>query len=260
MASAAITGGCVADGRLNARGADGTRGPWTALLPVPGAGVCACTDCRAFNATSRRRTPRECRKVLTWCPEAESHAAALLRLPRDGSLLSAWFTGHEGMSDVAIAVSRLGLLPNAVWAVPQLVSSARGRSAQNPVLFQTSPLGARVHLLHTSHLQDMGQGSSEIYHLMSHDGGVTWGEPTKVTARGMDRRGMFLRAPPLVLPPADGGGGARVLLPVYHTPGNAKTHYSEMLEYVILPDELAEEAEAASRGVGDGETTRGGMG
>ena len=36
------------------------------------------------------------------------------------------------------------------------------------------------------------------------------------------------------------------MLPVYHTPGGSKTHFSEMLEYVVSPAEMA----AAGGGVG----------
>lgn len=34
---------------------------------------------------------------MTWCPEREAHAAALLALP-DGGLVAAWFSGQEARS------------------------------------------------------------------------------------------------------------------------------------------------------------------
>ena len=252
VASGALSGGCTADGAVRSRGRRAGDGPWSALLPVPGEGRTRCTDCRAFAGVSRRRTPRECRKVLTWCPEAESHAVSLLVLPRGGALLAAWFTGHEGMSDVAIAVSRLDGFASgpAAWTKPHSVSVTHGRSAQNPVLFQTNPAGSTVHLLHTSHAQDAGQGSSEIHHLVSDDGGLRWGPPRTVRALGMHRAGMFLRAPPLILPPATTGGAARMLLPVYHTPGGARTHYSEMLEREVVQTPFA----SSTEGLGNDET------
>jgi len=71
---------------------------------------------------TRQAVPaRPCRKVLTWCPEAEAHAVNLLMLRGGagaGTLLAAWFHGHEGMSDVSIAVSRLPRSAGAVWAAP----------------------------------------------------------------------------------------------------------------------------------------------
>ena len=136
-------------------------------------------------------------------------------------------------------MSRLPRSLGAVWAVPTLVSSAHGCSAQNPVLFQDPGRPNVVHLLHTSHLQDTGQGSSEIHHLQSKDGGVTWGPPHRADAPGLDRPGMFLRAPPLIL---RGGSGVRILLPVYHTPGGSKTHFSEMLEHVVAPSESGDDS------------------
>jgi len=47
---------------------------------------------------------------------------------------------------------------------------------------------------------------------------ITWGPPHRADALGLDRRGMFLRAPPVILPSGD-SSGVRILLPVYHTPG-----------------------------------------
>jgi predicted neuraminidase len=69
-----------------------------------------------------------------------------------GELLCAWFSGDsEGGDGVAIVVARL-LHGSHQWTVPEVVSQAKSRSAQNPVMFLSSNKEGTttVNLLHTS--------------------------------------------------------------------------------------------------------------
>ena len=67
-----------------------------------------------------------------------------------------------------------------------MVSQARGRSAQNPVMFLNAD--GVVNLLHTSQEAFQGQGTSEVRRLRSTDGGMTWHKPKtlfKTPGRGL---------------------------------------------------------------------------
>lgn len=225
------TGGCAVDGRLHSKGAKGV-GPWAALIQVPNTDDVQCTDCHMYRNLRKSKQPQECKKLLTWCPEAEAHAATLVFLPVSGDLLAAWFHGHEGMGKVSIAVARLNR-GSENWAPPTIVSSQEFHSAQNPVLFMDPDDDRTIHLLHTLHQAGIGQKTSRIHHLTSTDNGHTWNPHGPVTLNGFNREGIFTRAPPVVAADEDTGhrfedDPATLLLPIYHTPGNAKTHYSEV--------------------------------
>lgn len=82
-------------------------------------------------------------------PFDSSHASNIIALPESGDLLCAWFSGDsEGGDGVAIVVARLPRGSDQ-WTAPKVVSQAKNRSAQNPVMFLNAE-GTSVNLLHTS--------------------------------------------------------------------------------------------------------------
>ena len=108
-------------------------------------------------------------------PFGSSHASNIIALPDTGDLLCAWFSGDaEGGDGVAIVVARLPSGSDQ-WSEPKVVSQAKDRSAQNPVMFVNRE--GMVNLLHTSQEAFQGQGTSEVRRVVSPDGGVTWSRP-----------------------------------------------------------------------------------
>lgn len=86
-------------------------------------------------------------------PFDSSHASNIIALPDSGDLLCAWFSGDaEGGDGVAIVVARLPRGSDQ-WTAPKVVSRAKNRSAQNPVMFLNAD-GTAVNLLHTSQAGD----------------------------------------------------------------------------------------------------------
>jgi len=136
------------------------------------------------------------------------HAPTIISLP-NGDLLAAWFDGVEGTAGVGIVVSRLpwGKMLTHVWTKPQMVSLNPRRSAQNPVLWFDKEAQI-VYLFHTSQAALMGQGTSDVRWLKSHNYGKSWTEPSLL----FRRRGAFVRNSILE------GAKKQWLLPMYYTP------------------------------------------
>lgn len=119
---------------------------------------------------------------------------------------------------VAIVVTRLPA-GSSQWTRPAVVSRQADRSNQNPVLVYDRPSGA-LSLLHTSQVAFRGQGTSEVLHLHSSDGGATWSRPEPYDWP----HGAFVRNAAL---PARLAGKAVLLLPMYYTPDGFFEHSSQ---------------------------------
>ncbi|MFC0212982.1 exo-alpha-sialidase [Paenibacillus chartarius] len=157
--------------------------------------------------------PRVLEAYLPILHPNDSHAANLLELD-NGDLLCTWFTGSgEGNPDTNVVLSRLPA-GSTQWTEPVQLSGDPERSEQNPVLFQ-APDG-KLWLLHTSN-EPHDQKTAKAVYRISEDRGATWG-PTETLC---DRRGIFLRHPPLVLRNGDW------LLPAYYC--KLDGHYSVVL-------------------------------
>ena len=97
-----------------------------------------------------------------------------------------------------------------------MVSRARQRSAQNPVMFLNAD--GVVNLLHTSQEAFQGQGTSEVRHLRSTDGGVTWHEPKTM----FKTPGAFVKNQALW-----SADNTEILLPMYYTPDGFFEHSTQ---------------------------------
>ena len=110
----------------------------------------------------------------------------------DGTLLLAWFSGIKEEADkCAIAVSRLPS-GSAQWTSPQIVSERSGYSNQNPVLFHDTTSGTTM-LFHSQLPENSGEGSDELWLLLSNDGGATWSPPTSFLDLTGKNQGVFDR-------------------------------------------------------------------
>eukprot|EP00898_Chlorokybus_atmophyticus_P004410 jgi/Chlat1/4970/Chrsp32S04927 len=171
-------------------------------------------------------------------PGRQTHASNLLVIDAQGTLLACWFSGVEGSDDVSIVVSRLEPGMEHVdqkWSAPVSASHAPGRSAQNPVMWLDEMEGEsgrrRVHLLHTSQLAWQGQGTSDVRHVVSSDGGLTWSEPQIVfTEKGAFTKNQLVWS--------DDG---ELLLPMYYTPGGYEdyaSHYCVLKQWVLTAGDM----------------------
>lgn len=124
----------------------------------------------------------------------QSHASNLLQLP-DRTLLCVWFGGtQEGVSDIAIYISRLSPSGSG-WTSPVQVSSDETRSEQNPVLFR-APKSGTIWLFHTAQVAG-NQDQAVIVIRKSKDDGQTWSAPSEPFP---EKKGAFVRQPLVVLP------------------------------------------------------------
>lgn len=105
------------------------------------------------------------------------------------------------------------------WTKPQVVSRQPRRSNQNPVLVHDAASGLLT-LLHTSQVSFQGQGTSQVMHLHSTDGGVSWSAPAPYDWP----HGAFVRNPPI---PTRSGGKQALLLPMYYTPDGFFEHSTQ---------------------------------
>jgi predicted neuraminidase len=134
-------------------------------------------------------------------PSPQNHAAFLSRLP-DGSLACVWFGGTmEGMPDISIHMSVLNEA-TSVWSPATVLVDDRGRSEQNPLLFN-APNGT-VWLLYTSQISG-NQDTSVVRRRISQDGGKCFGPAETMIAEA----GTFIRQPIVTLSNGD------MLLPVF---------------------------------------------
>ncbi|KAG8161056.1 hypothetical protein KVR01_009320 [Diaporthe batatas] len=135
----------------------------------------------------------------------QCHASNLLRLP-DGTLLCAWFGGtQEGIQDISIYLSRLEPGSSTSWTEPVQVSSDKGRSEQNPVLFRDHASGT-IWLFHTA--QPLGnQDEAVVIARTSKDDARTWSAPFEPFP---GKKGAFVRQPVVVLP------GGTWVLPIWY--------------------------------------------
>ncbi|TYC25129.1 hypothetical protein FXF52_07470 [Micromonospora sp. MP36] len=127
----------------------------------------------------------------------QSHAANPAVLP-DGDLGCVWFGGtQEGVADISVWFSRLPAGTDR-WSDPVPLSDDATRSEQNPVLF-AAPTG-ELWLLHTAqHAGD--QDTAVVRARVSPDSGRTWGPVRDLLSS--PHGGIFVRQPPVVLPPTD---------------------------------------------------------
>ncbi|KAK3267361.1 hypothetical protein CYMTET_24078 [Cymbomonas tetramitiformis] len=174
-----------------------------------------------------------------------AHAATLIQVKEDESLLLAWFSGNEGMSGVVIVVSRLPAGAQQ-WTTPQTVSSIPGRSNQNPLLFQ-HPQGGHIFLLHTTQGGGTGQGTSYVVMLHSDDGGQTWSNGIKVKELSQKNMGPFIKGR-ILLSAASNATHHEWLLPMYYTPGGPATHYCTMRRSVDHGKHWTEDAAMSAPG------------
>jgi len=145
---------------------------------------------------------------------ASSHAANLVKL-QNGDMLCFWFSGiREGLSNVAIVVSRLRERSKR-WGKPVEIDHQEGRSFQNPVPFQ-APDG-RLWLLHTSQPAGQWQMNAEVLYLTSDDNGKTWKGPLPL----FTKHGAFVRQPLIPI------SAKSWLLPMYYTPSSGITDGAE---------------------------------
>lgn len=141
-------------------------------------------------------------------PSPQNHAAFLSRLPH-GELACAWFGGTmEGMPDISIHMSVLDEAASR-WSPAKVLTDDRGRSEQNPVLFNAAD--GKVWLLYTSQVSG-NQDTSVVRRRISADGGKNFGPAETMIADA----GTFIRQPIVTLANGD------LLLPVFKcrvTPG-----------------------------------------
>lgn len=134
-------------------------------------------------------------------PSPQNHAAFLSRLP-GGELTCVWFGGTmEGMPDISIHMSVLDEAASR-WSPATVLVDDRGRSEQNPVLFNNP--GGDVWLLYTSQLSG-NQDTSVVRRRISADGGKTFGPAETMIADA----GTFIRQPIVTLV------NGELLLPVF---------------------------------------------
>lgn len=129
--------------------------------------------------------------MLPPVPGTTAHGPGLLMTPA-GTLLCCWFAGtFEGDTDVNIVVSRLESGSDR-WTEPQMISTDNDFSNQNPSLFLAP--GGEVWAMYTSQRgreegKDNMQYTSVVKKQVSHDDGLTWGEPEVV----LPEEGTFAR-------------------------------------------------------------------
>jgi predicted neuraminidase len=134
-------------------------------------------------------------------PSPQNHAAFLSRLP-GGELACCWFGGTmEGMPDISIHMSVFDEATSR-WSTAQVLADDRGRSEQNPILFN-APDGT-AWLLYTSQVSG-NQDTSVVRHRSSSDGGKTFGSAETMIAD----KGTFIRHPIVTMANGD------LLLPVF---------------------------------------------
>jgi predicted neuraminidase len=172
-------------------------------------------------------------------PSPQNHAAFLSRLP-GGELACVWFGGTmEGMPDISIHMSVLDEKASS-WSPATVLVDDRGRSEQNPVLFNAAD--GKVWLLYTSQLSG-NQDTAVVRRRISADGGKTFSPAETMISDA----GTFIRQPIIPLQNGD------LLLPVFKcrvTPGekwsgnkdNAGVYRSsdggKNWHYTAVPDSL----------------------